>query len=132
MSGMRILVIEDNLLNMVLVRDLLTLAGFQVLEAKDAETGLKMAREQRPDAILMDIQLPGMDGIEATRIIRGDNDLKSIPVAALTSYAMERDMQEAKEAGCVRFISKPINTREFAKTVEDMIAEQQKQNDPCF
>lgn len=125
MSDAKILIIEDNESNMMLFRDLLTLAGFHVLEASDAEAGIELARAHRPDVILMDIQLPGMDGFNATRIITTDPDLKDIPVVALTSYAMEKDMMEAKEAGCTKFISKPINTREFTKTVAGVISDRQ-------
>ena len=121
MANEKILVIEDNQMNMMLVRDLLQLEGYTVLEAMDAEIGLQMARENLPDLILMDIQLPGMDGLEATRIIYQDPVLKMVPVVALTSYAMKGDEQMAKEAGCVGYIDKPIDTRSFNKTVSGFL-----------
>ena len=116
-----ILVIEDNELNMILVREILTLEGYRVLEARDAERGLQIAREKKPAIILMDIQLPGMDGLKATRLVREDPDLKEIPVVALTAYAMEKDRREALEAGCTGFIVKPIDTRSFANTVSKFV-----------
>lgn len=111
------MVIEDNELNMILVRDLLKLGGFEVIEAVTAEEGVQLARDHLPDLILMDIQLPGMDGLSATRIIKSDPDTKGIAVVALTSYAMQGDMEKAQEAGCVGYITKPIETRNFAKTI---------------
>jgi two-component system, cell cycle response regulator len=117
MNNKTILVIEDNELNLKLVRALLQRGSFQVLEAGNAETGLALARSGRPDLILMDIQLPGMDGLTATRLLKKDPELKKIPVAALTSYAMEGDVEKAKEAGCNGYITKPIDTRNFLDTV---------------
>ena len=117
MENKEILVIEDNQLNMKLVRSLLHLGKFKVREAMDAETGIKLAREQQPDLILMDIQLPGMDGLSATRIIRKDPNLSNIPVVALTSYAMQGDEEKAKSVGCVGYIAKPIDTRSFLDTL---------------
>ena len=116
-----ILVIEDNELNMILVREILTLEGYRVLEARDAERGLQIAREKKPVIILMDIQLPGMDGLKATRLIREDPILKEIPVVALTAYAMEKDHRDALEAGCTGFIAKPIDTRHFAGNISQFI-----------
>ena len=122
MANDKILVIEDNPMNMMLIRDLLQLEGWKVLEAMDAENGIQLAREQLPALILMDIQLPGMDGLGATRIINGDPQLKNIPVVALTSYAMQGDMDKAKQAGCVGYITKPIDTRNFAKVLAQYLA----------
>ncbi|RJQ60508.1 MAG: response regulator [Desulfobacteraceae bacterium] len=113
-----ILVIEDNEFNMKLVRTLLQFREYHVLEAIDAETGIKLARERIPSMILMDIQLPGMDGLEATRLIRRDQKLKRIPVVALTSYAMRGDEDRALKAGCTGYITKPIDTRKFLTTLE--------------
>jgi len=117
MESKTILIIEDNQLNLKLVKTLLQIAKHQVLEAGDAENGLEIAKEQLPDLILMDIQLPGMSGLEATRIIKQDPKLMGIPVVALTSFAMQGDEEKAMEAGCEGYITKPINTREFTKTV---------------
>ncbi|MBI5605349.1 MAG: response regulator [Deltaproteobacteria bacterium] len=118
MNKETILVVEDNLLNMKLVRNLLHLEGYQVLEAGDGEQGIGLAREHRPDLILMDIQLPGMDGLTATRQIKGDTALKHIPVVALTSYAMQGDEERAREAHCDGYIAKPINTRTFLDQIK--------------
>lgn len=113
MEKITVLIIEDNQLNMKLVRSMLTLAHYQVLEAKDAEDGILLAREHLPDLILMDIQLPGIDGLDATKIIKDDPILKHIPVVALTSYAMQGDEEKAISAGCNGYIAKPIDTRNF-------------------
>ncbi len=121
MENKTILVVEDNELNMKLVRDLLTIGKYSTLEAKDAEVGLQLAHEHQPDLILMDIQLPGMDGLEATRMIREDPVLKNVPVVALTSYAMQGDEDKAKDAGCSGYMSKPIDTRRFLETVSQYL-----------
>ena len=122
MEPKTILVIEDNPMNMMLIRDLLQLEGWQVLEAMDAEDGLKLARKHLPALILMDIQLPGMDGLCATRVINEDPLLENIPVVALTSYAMQGDMDKARQAGCVDYITKPIDTRKFVKVLGQYVA----------
>lgn len=117
MPNKKVLVIEDNPLNMKLIRGLLQLGNFDMLEAVDAESGIELARKIRPDLILMDIQLPGMDGLSATRIIRNDSSLKEVPIVAVTSYAMQGDEQKAKSAGCSGYIVKPIDTRSFLDTI---------------
>jgi CheY-like chemotaxis protein len=114
-----ILVVEDNALNMKLVKAFLKSVNHKVLSAEDAETGLQLARGERPDLILMDIQLPGMNGLEATRIIKIDSDLKDTPVIALTSYAMNDDREKALAAGCDDYISKPINHKVFLEKIHD-------------
>ena len=121
MEEKQVLVIEDNELNMKLVRSLLQIGKYQVVEAPDAETGIRLAQEHHPALILMDIQLPGMDGLSATRLIKQDGELKEIPVVALTSYAMQGDDEKALEAGCTGYIAKPINTRTFLETLEKYI-----------
>ena len=121
MQRKTILVIEDNELNMKLVRSLLRIGNYEMLEAIDAETGIKLTRQHMPDLILMDIQLPGMDGLRATRILKEDPNLDEIPVVAVTSYAMQGDDEKATEAGCAGYITKPINTKEFLKTIEQYI-----------
>ncbi len=113
----RILVVEDDEMNMKLVRALLTLGNYEVLEARDAEKGIAMARAHMPDLILMDIQLPGMDGLGATRIIKSDQSLKCIPVIALTAFAMQGDDRKAIEVGCDGYITKPIDTRGFLEVL---------------
>ncbi len=113
MKDKSVLVIEDNAKNMKLVRHLLKLGGYQVSEASNAEDGIRMAQAQQPDLILMDIQLPGMDGLSATKQIKADQRLKKTPVLALTSYAMQGDSDKCVQAGCSGYITKPIDTRSF-------------------
>ena len=113
-----ILVIEDNELNMELLRDLLKIGKYRVLEAVDAETGISLAREHHPDLILMDIQLPGMDGLSACRIIKKDVKLADVPIVVLTSHAMSGDEEKARAAGCSSYLTKPIDTRRFLKEID--------------
>ena len=107
----RILVVEDQEDNRQILRDLLGSAGFRMVEAHDGEQALLVARSQRPDLILMDIQLPILDGYEATRAIKRDPELKHIPVIAVTSYALSGDEARAREAGCDAYVAKPYSTR---------------------
>ncbi len=123
-----VLVVEDNELNMKLVRDLLRFADYAVIEAWDAETGLELAQTHQPDLILMDIQLPGMDGLTATQHIRRDADLKHTPVVALSSYAMNGDKQKALDAGCTGYLTKPIKTRSFIQDLVRIIGTQPSDN----
>jgi CheY-like chemotaxis protein len=116
-----ILVIEDNKLNMKLVNGLIKIGKYRMLEAVDAESGIQLIREQRPDLVLMDIQLPGMDGLSATKVIKEDPDLKDIPIVALTSFAMQGDEEKALAAGCTGYITKPIDTRKFLETVSQYL-----------
>ena len=118
MANETILVVEDNEMNLKLVRSLLQLAKYRIIEATDAEKGIRLAREQRPELILMDIQLPGMDGLNATRLLKEDPDLQATPILALTSYAMQGDEKKALEAGCAGYITKPIDTRNFLKIIQ--------------
>lgn len=118
----RVLVIEDNEVNLELATDLLEVAGFEVLQALTAETGIELARSQVPDLIVMDIGLPSMDGLEATRILRADAKTKAIPILAATSHAMKGDREKALAAGCDGYITKPIDTRTFADTVRRFIS----------
>jgi two-component system cell cycle response regulator DivK len=113
-----ILVVEDQEDNRQILRDLLASAGFQMIEAHDGEQALIMARSQRPDLILMDIQLPLIDGYEATRSLKRDPELKRIPVIAVTSYALSGDEERAREAGCDAYVAKPFSTRNLLATIE--------------
>jgi two-component system, cell cycle response regulator DivK len=113
----RILVVEDNPMNLELVRDILTAAGYEVLEAIDGATGVALAALERPQLILMDLQLPGVDGLEATRQIRANRELAGVPIVAVTAHAMKGDDEKARAAGCDGFITKPINVREFTAEV---------------
>lgn len=122
MANETVLVIEDNEMNMKLARSLLQIGKYSVLEAVDAEVGIQLARENHPDLILMDIQLPGMDGLSATREIKNDPAMKDISIVALTSYAMQGDEEKARDAGCAGYISKPIDTRSFLETVGKFLA----------
>ncbi len=117
----RVLVVEDNEANMELATDLLEVAGFEVLQAPTAEIGIMLARSQIPDLIVMDIGLPGMDGLDATTVLKADATTQGIPVLATTSHAMKGDQEKALAAGCDGYITKPIDTRTFATTVKRLI-----------
>jgi two-component system, cell cycle response regulator DivK len=112
-----VLVVEDNPANMKLAVTLLQSAGHTVLSASDAEAGLTMARDQQPDLILMDIQLPGMDGLQATGLLKQDDTTRGIPVIALTALAMKGDEARIRAAGCDGYIAKPMGYQEFLATV---------------
>jgi two-component system, cell cycle response regulator DivK len=112
-----VLLIEDNPTNMALAVFLLQSAGHTVLSAMDAEAGLTLAREQRPELILMDIQLPGMDGLQATALLKQDPATHDIPVIALTALAMKGDEERIRAAGCDGYIAKPMRYRDFLATV---------------
>jgi two-component system cell cycle response regulator DivK len=118
----KILVVEDNADNMKLAVFLLESAGHTVLSATDAEAGLTLARAERPNLILMDIQLPGMDGLEAAALLKRDNATRAIPVIALTALAMKGDEQRILEAGCDGYIAKPLRYREFLAAVAAQLA----------
>ncbi len=121
MSKKKILVIEDNAVNMELVCDLLEMAGYDIIQAADAESGIKVADKEQPDLILMDISLPGMDGLQATRVLKQRQSARQIPVVALTAHAMKGDEDKVLEAGCNGYITKPINTREFSRQIEKFL-----------
>jgi two-component system, cell cycle response regulator DivK len=114
----KILVVEDNAANMTLAVYLLETTGHTVLSATDAEAGLASARSEQPDLILMDIQLPGMDGLEATALLKQDEATRAIPVVALTALAMKGDEERIRAAGCDGYIAKPMRYKEFLATVE--------------
>jgi two-component system, cell cycle response regulator DivK len=118
----RVLVVEDNVSNMTLATFLLESAGHTVLAATDAETGLTIARAESPELILMDIQLPGMDGLEATALLKGDEATSAIPVIALTALAMKGDEDRIRAAGCDAYLGKPIRYPEFLAAVERALA----------
>lgn len=112
-----ILIVEDNPLNLELARDILEGAGYAVLSATDAAEGLRIAKDEQPDLVLMDLRLPDLDGLQALRQLKADAATQGIPVVALTAQAMRGDEQQAREAGFDGYISKPIDTRSFVKTV---------------
>ena len=117
----RILVVEDNLENMKLTSLLLHNAGHSVMSAVDAEAGLTLARSERPDLILMDIQLPGMDGLAATALLKRDAATAGIPVIALTAMAMKSDREKTQIAGCDGYISKPLRYRELYAAIDALL-----------
>ena len=117
----RILVIEDHEDNRRILRDLLTSAGYESLEAVTGEEGVALAETQRPDLILMDIQLPGLDGYEATRRIKANPALRHIPVIAVTSYALSGDDVKAREAGCDAYVTKPFSPRALLAKVREYL-----------
>lgn len=117
MEDKTILVIEDNEMNMKLMRAILKVGKYRMLEAMDAETGLRLVREHHPDLILMDIQLPGMDGLSAAKIIKDDPDLKEIPIFALTGFAMKSDKEKAADVGFAGYIVKPFSVKVLLETI---------------
>ncbi len=118
----RILVIEDQEDNRIILRDLLTSAGFEIIEAVNGQEGVDMAEAEKPDLILMDIQLPVIDGYEATRRIKGNPSLASIPIIAVTSYALSGDEAKATAAGCDGYITKPFSPRLLLEKVREFLA----------
>jgi two-component system cell cycle response regulator DivK len=119
----KVLIIEDNATNMTLAIFLLQSVGHSVVSASDAEAGLALARAEQPNLILMDIQLPGMDGLEATALLKRDEATRAIPVIALTALAMKGDEARIRAAGCDGYIAKPMRYGDFLKTVADQLVE---------
>jgi two-component system cell cycle response regulator DivK len=117
----RILVVEDAEDNRAILRDLLTHAGFDLLEATDGATGVAMAQAHKPDLILMDIELPGVDGCEATARIKADPDLRHIPVIAVSSYAQPSDAAKAISSGCVAYVAKPCSPRAILAKIREFL-----------
>jgi two-component system cell cycle response regulator DivK len=118
----KILVIEDHEDNRQLLRDLLMNSGLEMIEATTGLDGVAMAKSHRPDLILMDIQLPGIDGYEATRRIKAEPALKDVPIIAVTSYALTGDATKAYAAGCVGYVTKPYSPRELLATIRKHLA----------
>jgi CheY-like chemotaxis protein len=118
-----ILMVEDEPKNMKLLRDLLQKFGYETMEATDGEQGVELTRKIKPDLVLMDIMMPKLDGLEATRILKADISTKDIPVVALTAFAMSGDKERALEAGCDGYVTKPVDVRELLKTVEQFLAQ---------
>ena len=117
MTGEKILIVEDDPMNMELFRDLLEVKGYIIYEAVDANEAIEQSRENKFALILMDIQLPGMDGLTATKIIKEQSKSKNTPIVALTAYAMKGDKERIEGAGGDGYITKPINTKEFPEEV---------------
>ncbi len=113
----KILIVEDNELNMKLFHDLLEAHGYETLQTQEGLKALEIARENRPDLILMDIQLPEVSGLEITKWLKADEELRSIPVIAVTAFAMKGDEERIREGGCEAYISKPITVSTFLETI---------------
>lgn len=121
MAGETILIVEDNPLNMELARDILEARGYTVLEANTAQEGIEAVQQHKPALVLMDVQLPGMDGLTATKLLRQDSTLSQVCIVALTAHAMKGDEEKVLEAGCNGYISKPIDTRQFPLQIADFL-----------
>ena len=118
-----VLIVEDNELNMKLFHDLLKAHGIQTVETNDGRNVVDMARAHKPDLILMDIQLPEISGLEVTKTLKADEDLKSIPVIAVTAFAMKGDEQKIREGGCEDYISKPISVSHFLEVIHHYLGD---------
>ncbi len=117
----RVLIVEDNAANLKLNSLLVGNAGHSVLVARDAETGLLLARTEKPDLILMDIQLPGMDGLTATALLKNDRDTAAIPIIALTAMALKADRERTQVAGCDAYVAKPLRYRELYAAMDALL-----------
>jgi two-component system cell cycle response regulator DivK len=118
-----VLVVEDNELNMKLFHDLLEASGYNILQTRNGLEAIDIAREYRPDLILMDIQLPEVSGLEVTKWIKEDDDLRSIPVIAVTAFAMKGDEERIRQGGCEAYLSKPISVATFLSTVKSYLGD---------
>ncbi len=118
-----VLIVEDNELNMKLFHDLLEAHGYRTLQSRNGFDAMEIARENRPDLILMDIQLPEVSGLEVTKWLKEDDDLKSIPVIAVTAFAMKGDEERIRQGGCEAYISKPISVVKFLETVRSYLGD---------
>ena len=117
-----ILIVDDNPTNLKLAAEVLECEGHAIIRARDAEDAQRVLRQNQPDLILMDIQMPGMDGLTFTRLLKADPSYKQIPIIALTSFAMKGDDDKAREAGCHSYIIKPIDTRKLPGQVAEILA----------
>lgn len=130
MRGKKVLIVEDNELNMKLFHDLLEAHGVETVQARDGKNVLALARENKPDLILMDIQLPEVSGLDVTKWLKEDDELKSIPVVAVTAFAMKGDEQKIREGGCEDYISKPISVVKFIEMVQKFLVKEEKPSEP--
>jgi two-component system cell cycle response regulator DivK len=124
MSGESVLIVEDNVKNLKLVRDVLQFHGYVTLEAESGEAGIELARAQHPALILMDVQLPGMDGRAAMKVLKADPSTQYIPIIALTAFAMKGDQESLLAEGFDGYLSKPVNIKELPKVVESHVRRQ--------
>lgn len=120
-TAKKVLIVEDNELNMKLFHDLLEAHGYATVQTRDGLEALKIAREARPDLILMDIQLPEVSGLEVAKWIKEDDNLKSIPIIAVTAFAMKGDEEKIRQGGCEAYIAKPISVAKFLETVDKFL-----------
>jgi two-component system cell cycle response regulator DivK len=118
----KVLIVEDNDLNMKLFNDLLVAHGYDTLQTKDGVEALALARQHRPDLILMDIQLPEVSGLEVTKWIKEDKSLSMIPIIAVTAFAMKGDREKMRDGGCEDYIAKPISVASFLQTIERILS----------
>ena len=117
-----ILIVEDDPKSLILARDLLQVSGYKTIEATDGKQGVELAKSKKPDLILMDIQMPEVGGLEATRILKADAATRNIPVLALTASVMKEDKERILETGCDGYITKPFDIKEFLKTVAEYLS----------
>ncbi len=117
-----ILIVEDEPKNLTLLRDLLQVSGYLTIEATNGKQGVELAKSKKPDLILMDVQMPVMDGLEATRILKADTTTGNIPILALTSYAMKGDEEKILEVGCDGYLAKPFDIQELLKQVAEYLS----------
>jgi two-component system cell cycle response regulator DivK len=117
----RILIVEDHELNMKLLNDLLEAHGYEILQAREGLVAVHLARQHLPDLILMDVQLPDISGLEATRLLKADEQTKAIPIVAVTAFAMAGDKQRTLDSGCDAYVAKPIMVRDFLRLVEELL-----------
>ena len=122
-SGRTVLVVEDNQLNMRLFCDLLDARGYNIVQTQEGIEALKLARQFKPDLIIMDIQLPDVSGLEVTKWIKDENELKAIPIIAVTAFAMKGDEEKIRESGCDGYIAKPISVMNFIATIDRYLSE---------
>lgn len=121
----RILIVEDNDLNLKLFRDLLTAHGYDTIETKEGLEAIHLTKSERPDLILMDIQLPEISGLDVTRRLKADDKIRSIPIIAVTAFAMKDDEEKILSAGCEAYISKPISIVPFLNTIRRFLGEEE-------
>lgn len=119
----KVMIVEDNELNMKLFRDLIEASGYETVRTRNGLEALDLARQHKPDLILMDIQLPEVSGLEVTKWLKDDDDLRDIPVIAITAFAMKGDEERIREGGCEAYLSKPISVAKFLATVRRYIGE---------